>query len=108
VEGIVADVTTTAFRRPPYQVIVNTNFLERSIFPRLVEALAPGGLLVFETFTRDHVDVAGRRMNPAYLLERGELACAFADLDIVRRREEILDEERPRAVASIMARRPAT
>ncbi len=28
----------------------------------------PGGLLVFETFTREHVDVLGRRMNSAYLL----------------------------------------
>ena len=43
-------------------------FLERSILQRLGEALALGGLLVFETFTREHVDVLGRRMNSAYLL----------------------------------------
>ncbi len=48
-------------------------FLERSILRRLGEALAPGGLLVFETFTREHVDVLGRRMNSAYLLEPNEL-----------------------------------
>lgn len=102
-----ADVTTTAPPDPPYEVVVNMNFLERSLFGTLSDALAPGGLLVFETFTRDHVDVLGRRMPAAYLLEPNELLRAFGDLRVLRYREAVVDGEPARAVASLVARRCA-
>jgi SAM-dependent methyltransferase len=107
VRAVEADVTATGFPRPPYQVIVNVNFLERSLFPRFGRALAPGGLLLFETFTRDHVDVLGRRMNRDYLLEANELVRAFGDLRILRYRDGVVPGDPPRAVAGVVARRPS-
>jgi len=41
------------FPRPPYEVVVTTSFLDRSLFARMIEVLGPGGLLFVETFTRD-------------------------------------------------------
>ncbi len=107
VNAVVADVTSAEFPRAPYAVVVNLNFLERSILSRLADALAPGGLLVFETFARAHVDVLGRRMNSAYLLEPRELLGAFPGLRVLRYREGVLDEEPPRGVASLVARNDA-
>lgn len=105
VRAIHADVTAIELAAGTYDVIVNVNFLQRSLFPRLSDALSPGGLLIVETFTRDHVAVLGRRMNPAYLLEPNELLRAFAGLRILHYRETILDEILPRAVASLVAQR---
>lgn len=76
--------------RPPYAVIVCTRYLQRSLFAPMGDGLAPGGLLVLETFTRDHVDVDGHRMNPAYLLERNELLHAFPALRVLHYREGAL------------------
>jgi SAM-dependent methyltransferase len=96
------------FPRPPYRVIVTTSFLDRSLFGRMSEALAPGGLLVYETFTRDHVERAGGSMPLERTLERGELREAFAALEVIDYREAIVPREMGpglRGVASLVARR---
>jgi len=100
-----ADLTAAPLPRPPYEVILDVNYLERTLFATMADALAPGGLLVFETFLREHVEVLGRRMNECYLLEPNELLRAFAGLRVLRYREAILAEDPPRAVASLVARR---
>ena len=71
---------------PPtsYEVILNFYYLQRSLFPSIIAGLAPGGLLFFETFSRDHIEVLGKRMNPAFVLERGELLKAFSSLEVLK------------------------
>jgi SAM-dependent methyltransferase len=66
-----------------YDVVVVFRYLHRPLFPALVRALAPGGLLVYETFTRAQ---AARRhpSNPAFLLEAGELPRLAAPLQVLR------------------------
>lgn len=94
VRALRADLPSDRLGEPPYQVVVVVNFLERSLFAQLEAALAPGGLLVYETFTRRQ---AG--MNPTYALASGELLRAFPALDVLRHREA-----GPRA--GLVARRP--
>lgn len=92
----------------PYDVIVMTNFLQRDLFEPLQDALAAGGLLVFETLARADVDELGHSFNPAYLVERGELPRAFARLEIVDHHEGVSQRSGgPRGVAGIVARKPA-
>lgn len=100
------DLTDAGFPAAPYDVIVDTYYLERSLFAGMRAALAPGGLLVFETYTRDHVEVLGRAMSERRLLAPGELLRAFAGLWVLRYREAIVGDEHPRAVASLVARAP--
>jgi SAM-dependent methyltransferase len=57
--------------------IVVTNYLHRPLFPRLVEALTDGGVLIYETFARGN-EAYGRPRNPDHLLRDGELLAAFA------------------------------
>jgi SAM-dependent methyltransferase len=69
-----------------YDAVVAFRYLHRPLFPALVRALAPGGLLVYETFTRWQAS-RGHPKNPAFLLEPGELPRLVAPLDVVRYHE---------------------
>ena len=101
------DIETVEFTPATYEVVVCLNFLERSVFPKLVEALAPGGLLIFETMTQDHVDVLKKKFNRRFLLEKGELSQAFPQLGTIAYREEVVSTGGgASAVASLLARKP--
>lgn len=70
-----------------FDVIVVSRFLDRDLAPFLIAALTPNGLLFYQTFTRDALDVVGPK-NPAYLLETQELLSLFRPLRILCYREE--------------------
>jgi SAM-dependent methyltransferase len=55
-----------------FDAIVVTNYLHRPLFARLVDSLAPGGLLLYETFAVGN-ERFGRPSNPDFLLQPGEL-----------------------------------
>lgn len=55
-----------------YAAVVVTNYLHRPLFPRLLSALAPGGLLIYETFAAGN-ERFGRPVNPDFLLRPREL-----------------------------------
>jgi tellurite methyltransferase len=91
-----------------YDVIVQINYLQRELFGSLAAALAPGGILVAETFTRAHVERLGARLDDRFLLRPGELLTAFAPLRLLRYRAGITGEpDRRKAVASLVSERPA-
>ena len=92
------------FPRPPYDVVCCFYFLQRALLKALAGALAPGGLLFYETFTRDHVEVVGGRMPERFLLEHNELLHTFDALRILRYREAVIGTDSRRAVASLVAR----
>ena len=62
--------------------VVVTNYLWRALLPVLRQALAPGGVLLYETFAHGHQTV-GRPSRPDFLLQPGELLRAFGDLRVV-------------------------
>jgi len=83
----VLNLESGALPRDRYRVIVNFNYLERRIFPAIVEALLPGGLLFFATFLKGPGAPPRGRLNPAYLLDPGELPRSFSALEILDYRE---------------------
>ena len=50
--------------RDPADVIVVVHYLHRRLFPSLISALRPGGLLIYETFTQAQA-MRGNPTNPA-------------------------------------------
>lgn len=52
--------------------VVVARYLWRPLLPRIVAAVAPGGVLIYETFARGH-EAFGRPRNPDFLLQDGEL-----------------------------------
>jgi SAM-dependent methyltransferase len=65
-----------------FQGIVVTNYLHRPLFPVLADSLAPGGVLIYETFMLGN-ERFGKPSNPAHLLCPGELWDAFASLHVI-------------------------
>ena len=72
-----------------FQGIVVVNYLFRPLFDELLDALEPGGVLIYETFALGNEDFA-RPRNPDHLLKSGEL------LDLVRGRLQIVAYEHGR------------
>jgi tellurite methyltransferase len=70
-----------------FSLILCLQYLQRSLFPQMARALRPGGMLLFETFTRAQLSYSGGPRNPAYLLEPGELRTSFPGLRVLFYRE---------------------
>ena len=73
---------TMAMLGSGYDGVVVTNYLHRPLFPGIAAALAPDGVLIYETFATGN-ERFGRPRNPDFLLQPGELLDAFADLTVV-------------------------
>ena len=56
----------------PFAAIVVMNYLHRPLLGALVAAVAPGGVLIYETFAAGH-ERFGRPRSPEHLLQPGEL-----------------------------------
>ena len=65
-----------------FDLIVGFRYLHRPLFPALRRALRPGGVLVYETFTRAQAE-RGHPKNPAFLLDEGELPRLVAPLEVL-------------------------
>lgn len=88
-----------------FAAVVVVNYLYRPLLPRLVAAVAPGGLLLYDTFAVGN-EVFGRPSKPDFLLRPGELTAAVKDelvvLDYFHGR---IDEPGPAIRQRICARR---
>lgn len=84
--------------------VVVTNYLWRPLWPRLLDALAPGGVLLYETFAAGN-ETVGRPARPDFLLQPGELLTRCAGLRVVAYEDGFLDGP-PRFVQRIAAVRP--
>jgi SAM-dependent methyltransferase len=81
-------------------------FLFRPLAPEIERALAPGGLLLYETFTEHQRDLPYGPSNPAFLLAPGELPALFPGLEPLAHEEGWTDGPRPSALARLAARKP--
>jgi SAM-dependent methyltransferase len=86
--------------------VVVTNYLWRALMPRIVEALAPGGVLLYETFAQGN-ETVGKPSRPEFLLAPGELLQAAQGLRVVAYEDGFL-EQPPRFVQRIAAVRAVT
>ena len=85
-----------------YDGIVVTNYLHRPMFASIIAALAPGGVLIYETFAAGN-ERLGRPRNPDFLLRPGELIEAFARLTIVAFEQGEVAVPRPAVIQRIAA-----
>ncbi len=87
--------------------VVVTNYLHRPLLPALVDAVAPGGALLYETFARGN-ERFGKPRNPDHLLKPGELLAAVQGrLRVLAYEDLIVEDPRPAAVQRICARNEA-
>ena len=55
-----------------FGALIVTNYLWRALFPDLFDSVAPGGVLLYETFAVGN-ETVGRPARPEFLLQPGEL-----------------------------------
>lgn len=73
-----------------YDAVVVTNYLWRALFPTLLHSLAPGGVLIYETFAAGN-ETVGKPSRPDFLLQPGELLRLCAPLRIVAYEDGFLE-----------------
>ncbi len=90
-----------------FNAVVVVNYLYRPLLAELVDSVAPGGLLLYETFAAGNQRF-GRPRNPNFLLRPGELLDAVrGQLRVLAYEDLEISEPRPAAVQRIAAQRIA-
>jgi SAM-dependent methyltransferase len=74
-----------------FDAVVVTNYLWRPLFPQILAAVAPGGVLLHETFAQGN-ETVGKPSRPDFLLAPGELLRAYAELRVIGYEDGFLDE----------------
>ncbi|MDP3170278.1 MAG: class I SAM-dependent methyltransferase [Polaromonas sp.] len=83
-EKVVADIETGPwpFAGRRFDAVVVTNYLWRPLMPALLDSLATGGVLIYETFAQGN-ETVGKPSRPDFLLRPGELLDICQGLRVV-------------------------
>ncbi len=73
-----------------FGAVIVTNYLWRPLLPLLVDSVAPGGVLIYETFASGN-ETVGRPARADFLLQPGELLAACATLRTVAYEDGFVD-----------------
>ncbi len=92
-----------------FEAVVVTNYLWRPLLAQILASLAPGGLLLYETFADGNASV-GRPARPEFLLQPGELLRCCASLRVVAYEDGFLNhpERYVQRIAAVNAALPVT
>jgi tellurite methyltransferase len=102
IDLIHADLERTILPADSFALVLCLQYLQRSLFGQLARSLAPGGFLLFETYTRSQLEFPGGPKNPEHLLEHGELRTRFPTLRLLFYRELRAGT----GIASLVAQKP--
>jgi SAM-dependent methyltransferase len=91
VKAMACDVTRFPLPRERYDLLLCFRFLDRSLWPSMVEAVRPGGALVVSTFNRRYLE-AHPDFPEEFCLEDNELLAAFGATLRVERYQELPQE----------------
>jgi tellurite methyltransferase len=101
---VIADLTNYRIKPDYYSVILNFDYLQRSLIPHIKRGLKKKGIIVYENHTVDQLsNLNGQNVRRDYLLNKGELKELFKDFEILVYRESNDGKE---AKASLIARKP--
>ncbi len=105
-EAIVCDLESEPIAWPvqgrQFAAVIVTRYLHRPLFPHLLDALAPGGVLLYETFAVGNARF-GKPSNPAFLLEAGELLARCSGLTVVAYEDGLIGQPAAASIQRICA-----
>ena len=98
------DAAAWPFAAGRFAGIVVTNYLHRPLMPSLLTSLAPGGILVYETFAIGN-ETFGKPSNPNFLLRRAELLdiARSGGLSVIAFEDGCIDQPKPAMVQRLCA-----
>ena len=89
INKIDTDLDTYIFEENSYDLILKINYLDRKMFPRIIQALKSDGIFIYETFVKTPGgEDYHNPTNPDFHLDLDELPKAFASLDILSYEEK--------------------
>jgi len=96
------------FRPASFDCVVNINFLDRPLVPRLKALLRVGGMLLFDTFLIDQATL-GHPRDPRFLLQHNELRAMLSEMELLSYHEGLVhySSEKSAWRATALARRKA-
>jgi SAM-dependent methyltransferase len=110
-EAVVADIENGLwpFAGRQFDAVIVTNYLWRPLLPTLLASLAPGGVLIYETFTQGN-ETVGKPSRPDFLLRPGELLEAFRELRVIAYENGFLEapDRFTQRIAAVREPSPAT
>lgn len=83
------NISSLSLAKSSFDVIAVSRFLDRTLTDAIIGALKPGGLLFYQTFTKEKTSGQGPN-NPNFLLERNEFLGLFSRLAVLFYRENSL------------------
>ena len=83
IHTICADLDTFDLAANRYSLVTNIRYLNRRLFPQILDALLPGGMLIFETFLKSREKEMDKGFKREYLLDEKELMDVFAPLALL-------------------------
>jgi SAM-dependent methyltransferase len=91
--AVVADIENNPWPFPDltFDAVVVTHYLWRDLLPTLLASLAPGGVLLYETFAAGN-ETVGKPSRADFLLQAGELLTVCAGLRVVAYEDGYLDD----------------
>ncbi|MGE0497029.1 MAG: class I SAM-dependent methyltransferase [Ramlibacter sp.] len=91
-EAVLADIEggPWPFTGRTFAGVVVTHYLWRPLLPAIVASVAPGGVLIYETFATGN-ETVGKPSRPDFLLQPGELLLACEGLRVVAYEDGFLD-----------------
>jgi tellurite methyltransferase len=97
------DLQTYQLPRERYDLVLVLFYLQRDLFPALMNALKPGGLLIYKTYTSEQpkLNPGGGPTHPMHLLQPNELLHAFSAMQILYYKESVKN----RGIAELIARK---
>ena len=84
-----------------FEAVIVTNYLWRPLFPLIAQSVAPGGILIHETFAVGN-ETVGKPSRPDFLLQPAELLRAYPTMHVVAFEQGFL-EDPPRFVQRVVA-----
>ena len=111
-ELVCADIETADWpllcdgRQRTFDAVIVTHYLWRPLLNTIIQSVAPGGILLYETFATGN-EAFGRPSRPDFLLQPGELLRACTAMDVVAYEHGYLPDP-PRMVQRIAALQPAS
>jgi len=79
--------TVHALGSEQYDLVLVFLYLQRELFPALISAPKPDGMLLYKTYNTAHQDGSGGPSNPMFLLQPNELLRAFQSLRVLHYHE---------------------
>ena len=105
VQADLEDGSPWPLRDRTFAAVVVTNYLHRPLFPTLLDALGPGGVLLYETYMEGN-ERFGEPSRPAFLLKDGELLdLARGRLSMTAYEARMISEPKMAMVQRIAARK---